>query len=183
MKNDRKEGILIVNTDKPYKVSHDGNYIEKNQIVCREMDYRTEWIGADLYQMVMGAIVTSHINKSDAISQSSNSSNNETDAEKFNSNNSPTIKQVEDMAEGYKMFVMTSSDVHISTFMEKFEGMVSAELIQSDVNKPIGLGDWRTGVNWQDKMKIAFCYISFFAIPSQNVSQTTETEPPEALTK
>ena len=58
MKNDRKEGILIVNTDKPYKVSQDGNYIEKNQIVCREMDYSTEWIGADLYQMVMGAIVT-----------------------------------------------------------------------------------------------------------------------------
>lgn len=171
MKNDRKDGILLVNTQKTYKVSENGDYVEKTRVICKDIDYKAEWVAADLQQLFFTAMFSFAGNNKDKTSNESN-----VDVEDINEYNSPTIKQIEDIANGYKMMMMANNVVKISEFMNIFEDIVKAGLIQTDAEKPIGISDWEKFIHRDDKMKIAFCYIAFFVNPSLNAAEKPEKE-------
>ncbi len=175
MRNSRKDGLLVVRTSKPYKIAKDGGYVDRNMVICKDITYKTENIAMDLEQLITSAIFES----SNATNQVENYDNSdETRNNNFYDNESPSSREVEEVGNGLKMFMMMSKSIPISKVVDKFEELIKCGLIIAD-NKVDGqvmtIPIWEK-IHRNEKLRIVFCYISFFVNPLQSVVKQTQEQ-------
>ena len=176
MVNSRKEGILVLNTEHTFPVSINGQFIDKQKIICKDIDYKTEYVAYDLEQAIQSALF--------GIAKQANGETPDGDFEKqqadnqlFYKNESPTEEDVREQAEGLQLIVGMSQSVSISDIMRKFLAVVEGKRLFVEGNIPLTIPIWQK-IHRDDKLKIAFSYICFFAnpLPKLQNSRTVESK-------
>jgi len=168
MRNDRKAGLMVIETKRPFKVSEGGQYVDKTKIVCKDIgvNEEAEYIAMDLQQLLMSAMfdMANNVDRSHA-------QNTEEEDTGFYDNNSPSTKEVDEVGNGLMTMVNMSTKVKMSDFIRKFVDLIGFGLFEVD-GKRLNMESWGT-IGLQDKQRIVFNYIAFFVNPLQNVASST----------
>lgn len=176
MKNSRKDGTLVVKCNKPYIMSVDGHGEERYIVICKEFNHHCEYIAMDLSQALQASIFA--MPKRDNLKISDDDSQrqkeDEDKAEKYYNNECPSVAEVEEDAALIEMMLSMNIEVKISYIAEKFVGLVLAGLIKMENGKSMPYQLF-SQLHIKDKLKIMFCYISFFVNPLQNLVSLSTT--------
>ena len=165
MKNSRKDGMLLVDCKKAYKIAVNGEFVDGYRIVCKDINYQAENIAFDLEQMMLAALV--NIKTGNTTNQQADDSNDD-----FYDNEAPSMADVEKAASGLEIIVKMSTGIELSKLVEKFVELIHCGLIFCENNIKMTIPIWQT-VNRNDKLKIVFSYISFFVNPLQSAALRT----------
>lgn len=168
MKNSRNEGILVLNTKRPYKMANpEGELEERTEIICRDVNSKVENSAFDLEQKLMSAMS----NLPERATGSVNKKQIKIDQQKENdffSSDSPTEKQVEEQAQALEMAVKFNTVVKISEIIDIFIDFINAGCVQTagqhKMTKPI----WES-LSRHDKSRIVFMYCAFFVNPLEQL--------------
>lgn len=181
MRNSRKEGLLVVKTDHPFQISKDGEYVNRNMVVCKDITYDVEYVAMDLEQMLTAAIFEVSQNQPQQKVQAQSEDNGN---EEFYTKDNPSVAEVEEIANGLSMFLMMSKKTKKSEIIQKFEDLIAAGLITVEKGHSMTIPIWQR-IHRKDKEKIVFCYIAFFVNPLQSVAMQTQQQEQaaEATTK
>jgi hypothetical protein len=175
MTTSRRDGTLVLELDRPYKMASDaGQIIEARKIYCLEFNSKTENIAFDIEQMLDNAILnvaekrpkTAGANVTD-----SDVSLEQKKMDKYYKNNSPSHAEVRKDASMLLSMFMVNSEVKLSLLMNTFKELVSAGRIKAEGNVKINDLIWDS-IDRRDKTRILFSYISFFDNPLQRQSET-----------
>ena len=175
MKTSRKQGILVLKTDKTYDIAISGNIEKRNVIICKDINYENEGIAFDLEQSLMGAFMDAserfQKNRNDKnvlkITDETNKKNDE-----FLNKESPSEKEVDEQWMSLLMPILMSKSVKLKEVMSIFEQLCLSGLITCDANILMTISIWKT-VNRSDKLKIAFSYMAFFVNPLQQLLKSS----------
>lgn len=166
MKNSRKDGILILNCHKPYKMAIDGQYVEKYRLLCKEHNSESEYAVMDLGQYLTVALM--NMPQNEQIQTDKTTDEQEKKAMKFYDNECPTMAEVEEQATLIEMMMLTNNQVTVSKLMQCFEGIVRSGLIFMEGNVQMPYQTWKQ-IHINDKLKIMYSYIAFFVNPLQRL--------------
>lgn len=170
MINSRKDGTLIVKSQRPYFMAVNGQQTEKHIIICKDINRKAEYIAFDLEHYLRMSL--SQIPKRDELEtpNPSEQAEQEKRTEEFYKNNSPSVQDVEEQATMIEMIVGLSTGVSLSKLVQTFEGLIGCGLILMEGNIQMPFLTWQQ-LHRDDKLKIMFCYIAFFVNPLQKLAQ------------
>ena len=163
MKTSRKDGILVLKTDKPYKIAINGTLEQRNIILCYDINNKAESAAYDLEQYFDVAIfdlAAKQIEK-----KISKDEDNEDD---FFKKDSPSNKEIAERALGLEMIIRSNKTILISKILESFNEIIQSGIIKADGGITMTPSIWET-VYRDDKLKIVFWYVTFFVNPLQRL--------------
>lgn len=175
MRISRRDGILIVECKKSFKVAYDGKMVERNRVICKEITFEAEAAAFDLEQSVRVALMNiSTPQDKKYSSQEHNTANDENDEKmkKFFENDCPSIKEVEEQGAMIEMMCSMNKQIRMSEIVNIFGELLHHGLIEIEGNIKMTPEIWKT-VDRKDKLKIMFNYIAFFANPLQSLLTTS----------
>jgi hypothetical protein len=180
MTNDRSNGILAFNIKNPYKITVDGDFEERTEIICHEMNCdKSCGVAATLDQMITVALTNISINSQakKTKKQIAEEAEEENKDKIFYEENSPSVADVRKRSDMLWNGVKAQLAVKIPDLLEVFEELVGYKLICSAGDVPIFKPVWKT-IKYDDKVDIMFRYIAFFANPlkSLQLMGTTDDE-------
>lgn len=164
MKTSRKDGILILKTNKPYKIAVDGNLVDRNTIICREITGNTEGAAFDLEQMFDAAMFDIAAKNSQKEKSQKEKQEEEKKQKAFFDNDRPSNDEIEDQALGLEMIIRMNKVIKISTLTEIFNEFIVGNLISAEGNVSMTIPIWET-IHRDDKLRILFWYTAFFVNP------------------
>lgn len=178
MRTSRLEGMLILETKKPYKIATDGNLTEQTQIVCKDIDSVSEAIAFDIEQMYMVALMDIQNQRAKNSDQKQIESNekNESENKDFYENECPSSQDVEKYGSQLMMLFKMNSAIAYSKLLGLFNELLSSGRICAIGGAPMTQPIWAS-VDRKDKERIVFAYISFFVNPLlslENLSSETD---------
>ena len=162
-KTSRKDGILVLKTDKPYKIAINGTLEQRNIILCYDINNKAESAAYDLEQYFDVAIfdlAAKQIEK-----KISKDEDNEDD---FFKKDSPSNKEIAERALGLEMIIRSNKTILISKILESFNEIIQSGIIKADSGITMTPSIWET-VYRDDKLKIVFWYVTFFVNPLQRL--------------
>jgi hypothetical protein len=157
----RKDGILIIKTDKPYRMAVNGRLEERNTIICNDINSSAELAAFNLEQLMDVALFETG-RKQD------NSNQSPLEADDFFDKDCPTDEEIKDKATALEFLVRASKDVKISEIIQEFKGILNSGVIKCDGGASMMPVIWDT-VDRNDKVKIVFWYSAFFVNPLQRL--------------
>ena len=163
MKTSRKDGILVLKTDKPYKIAINGTLEQRNIILCYDINNKAESAAYDLEQYFDVAIfdlAAKQIEK--------NISKDEDNEDDFFKKDSPSNKEIAERALGLEMIIRSNKTILISKILESFNEIIQSGIIKADGGITMTPSIWET-VYRDDKLKIVFWYVTFFVNPLQRL--------------
>ena len=166
MKTSRLEGILVMETKKPYKMAIDGNMEPRNEIILNDVNEACENAAYDLEQLLMAASVS--IPQTNIKVDQKRSEAEDKETQNFFSDDCPSEKAINNMALSLESMVSLSTGVKMSEIMEVFNDFVSAGVVKCAGGAKMEPNIWRT-VDRKDKKRIVFRYASFFANPLESL--------------
>lgn len=176
MKNSRRDGILLVDCKKPYKMAIDGQQVDKHRVICRDITNNTEYIAFDLEHYLRLAMFEIPKREEESTQTQAQAAEEDSKAEKFYNNESPTMEEVQEQAHMLEMAVSMTKVIPLSKLMHTFEGLVNGGLIFMEGKIKMPRQIWNQ-IDRYDKLKIMFNYIAFFVNPLQKLVETsTKTE-------
>lgn len=176
MKTSRTEGILVFETEKPYKIAINGEQQDRKEIVCHDVNGKCENAALDMEQLITTALQSIPQGKSKATKKQLLA--DEKKDKEFFGTDSPSEKQINDNAQGLEMMIQMTDAVKMSDLMELFVEFVGAGVVccagDLKITKPI----WES-IHRNDKKRIMFRYCSFFVNPLEqlvNMAQSAESQ-------
>jgi hypothetical protein len=171
MKNSRKDGTLVVKTNKPYIMSENGQGVERNIVICHESNHHTEYIAMDLDQALRASLCNMPARESISMSPADKEKQKEDEekANKYYLNECPSVAEVEENSATVEMVLCMNTVIKVSEIAQKFVGLVNSGLIKMENGKSMPYEIWEK-LDLQDKLKIMYCYISFFVNPLQKLA-------------
>lgn len=168
MKVSRKDGILPIETKKPFKVSIGGSFEDRTDVVLHDVTANTEDLALDLEQLFLSAIASmgdqSNGQKQNAsVVEEQNKQN-----EEFFKNNSPKIEEIEEQAEGLKMAIMFNKVVKASEVLKAFKEMALAGAVGVAGDQAMTEPRWNS-IDRRDKEYICYMYCAFFVNPLERL--------------
>lgn len=173
MKTSRKDGILVFKTKKPYKIANEGKQVERNIIICRDINSKIEKYAYDLQQLFMNSFLEMR-EKSERIQDNSKKDDkeNQKQIEEFYKNDCPPDKEIEKSAQSLKLMVNMCQSVRMSKYMDYFENIVFSEAIEVDGGFNMNALIWES-IHYDDKLRLLFWYCAFFDNPLKRLSDTS----------
>lgn len=167
MKTSRLEGILVIETSKPYKVAVNGEEQDRNVVVLRDVTSAAEDAAFDLEQLFASCIFDMSQKQSNANADA----NDDAAFKSFIDDNSPSASAVNDQAGMYELMLKTTRAVKLSEAIEAFSGIISAGLVASDTGDAIrkGPGGIWEKLDRRDKLRIVCSYVAFFVNPLESL--------------
>lgn len=166
MKTSRKDGILVFETLKPYKIAIDGNLEDRKEIILKDVNEGCENAAFDLEQMIMAA--SASIPQTGSIKADKKTVEKEDkETEDFFKNDSPSENLIEQQAFALESMISLSNGVKMSAIMEIFDDFISAGVVQCAGGIPMTSTIWKS-VDRKDKKRIVFRYAAFFANPLES---------------
>lgn len=169
-KTSRRDGILVLKTNNPYKIAINGSMQEGYEIVCHDINYKTESLAYDLEQALMCALIDAGVKYGNR--EKSDLSSNDEENKKFFLADCPNDEQMESMCTSLCMPILMSREVKLTEIMSIFDRIALSGLIKCrgdiSMTEPI----WQT-VHRKDKIKIAFSYMAFFVNPLSSLLNTS----------
>jgi len=166
MKNSRKDGTLVVKCNKPYIMSVDGQPVESHIILCKDINHEAEYIAMDLEQMLRASVL--NMPQQEGVEQQSGDNEDEKKAEKYYEDECPSVADVEENANVIEMIAGMNTKIKVSELMKTFVGLVKCRLVVMENKLPMPYAVWDS-LSLEDKLKIMYCYISFFVNPLQKL--------------
>ena len=168
MKTSRLDGILVLQTDKPYEIAISGKMEQRNTIICRDINAKTENAACDLEQALMTAMMTLQGRETKEISKAQMAKDEKAEKDFFK-NDSPKMSDIDAQAQAIEMIVnMASGSVRKSQLKEMFYE-IACERLACDGDLKLTQSVWDT-ISLKDKNKIMFRYCAFFVNPFEAVS-------------
>jgi hypothetical protein len=164
MKTSRKDGILVLKTDKPYKMAVNGTLEQRNIILCYDINNNAESAAFDLEQYFDVAIFDMAEKQVDRKQMS----DEELEKDDFFKKDSPTDKEIAEKALGLEMLLRSNKAILISKILETFNEIIKAGLIKADGGTVMTPTIWQS-IHRDDKLKIVFWYAAFFVNPLQRL--------------
>ena len=166
MKNSRTEGVLFFNTKKPFKVTIDGKFEDRTEVICHDVNSKCENAALDLEQLLISAMVNlkgsgAKPNKAEQEAESNKSA-------EFFKNDSPKLEDIQEQAKGLEMGFMMNTEVKISEVIKAFGEMVASGVISTSGDVPMTIPVWER-INIKDKSHICFMYCAFFVNPLERL--------------
>jgi hypothetical protein len=165
-KTSRKDGILVLKTDKPYKMAINGKLEQRNIILCFDINNQAESAAFDLEQYFDVAIFDMAEKQ---INKSTPARDDDKKEDDFFKKDSPSNKEIEEKALGIEMLLRSNKAILISKILETFNEIIQAGLIKADGGITMTSPIWQT-IHRDDKLKIVFWYAAFFVNPLQRLS-------------
>lgn len=175
MKNSRKDGTLVVKINKPYTMSVDGQPVQEHVLICHEINQHCEYIAMDIEQYLKACVLnmSTRNNEQRQVVYDKQAKEDEKKAKNYYENECPSVAEVEENAAMLEMFVSMNTMIRVSQIMEKFVGFVNAGLIKMKNGKSLPYLYWNK-LDMRDKLKIMYCYCSFFVNPLQNLAELSK---------
>jgi hypothetical protein len=164
MKTSRKDGILVLKTDKPYKMAVNGTLEQRNIILCYDINNNAESAAFDLEQYFDVAIFDMAEKQVDRKQMS----DEELEKDDFFKKDSPTDKEIAEKALGLEMLLRSNKAILISKILETFNEIIKVGLIKADGGTVMTPTIWQS-IHRDDKLKIVFWYAAFFVNPLQRL--------------
>lgn len=166
MKNSRSVGELHFNTKNKFKVSIDGQFEERDEIICHDITSKCESAALDLEQLFLAALgsLKGSGKKNDALIEENNKKN-----KAFFDNESPTLKEVQEQADGLEMAIMFNKDVKASEILIAFRELVLSGVVCTAGDKPMTSDIWDNRIKIKDKAYICYMYCAFFVNPLERL--------------
>jgi hypothetical protein len=164
MKTSRKDGILVLKIDKPYKMAVNGTLEQRNIILCYDINNNAESAAFDLEQYFDVAIFDMAEKQVDRKQMS----DEELEKDDFFKKDSPTDKEIAEKALGLEMLLRSNKAILISKILETFNEIIKAGLIKADGGTVMTPTIWQS-IHRDDKLKIVFWYAAFFVNPLQRL--------------
>jgi len=167
--NDRLQGILSFNIKNPYKITVDGDFEDRTEIICHEFNNKasanTAW---DLEQLLLSAF--SSIERKAEKMTKKQIQKEEKEENLFYENNSPSEKEVAERSDQLLLMFKMQKEVKMSELMDLFEDMVAEKLLSTAGDVKMFAPVWDS-IKPKDKLDIVFRYIVFFVNPLQSLQQ------------
>lgn len=174
MTNDRLNGILSFNIKNPYKITVDGTFEERTEIICHEFNNKASCNTAfDLEQLLLSAF--SSIERKAEKMSNKQIQKEEKEENLFYENNSPSEKEVAERSDQLLLMFKMQKEVKMSELMSLFEDIVAEKLLSTAGDVKMYGNVWDS-IKPKDKLDIVFRYIVFFVNPLQSLSQMATTE-------
>ena len=173
MRNSRRDGLLIVRCDKPYKVAYKGNTVERYTVICRDINKRAEFIAFDFEQMLNVALVS--LANDSQISETEEDKDQKTESEKFYDEENPSVSDVEKQAGTILLMINSNSKIKMSEFIKTFKGFLKCGLIRTEDDIQVNDHIWNS-IDRNDKVKIMVNYMCFFVNPLQRLQNMSTTQ-------
>lgn len=171
MNSSRKEGILVIQTKKPYKMAKGSlGYADATEIICHEFTSKVNRLAFDLEQMFRIAMDDTRMRRAQNKKAETEAVDNaDLDAElakmrAFEENESPTESDIEDNAIILENMFSINKAVMTSELMDVWEGVIDAGLICIEGDQKMPKTIWES-IDRDDQRRIMFGYISFFVKP------------------
>ena len=135
-----------------------GQKAEQNEIICKELGYDSECIAFDIEQLFTSAMIDI-ANKTKDLNRNT-STQADFEVSDYETNDSPTEKEVADNANSLAIMFKMNSAAKMSELVKLFNGLVNAGLIQAFGNVPMSEQIIWPTIDRVDKLNIIFSYIS-----------------------
>ncbi len=165
MKNSRSIGELHFKTKKTFQVSIAGKFEERDEIICHDVNSKCESAALDLEQLFLSALgsLKGSGEKNDSLIEENNKKNKD-----FFDNESPTLEEVIEQAEGLEMAIMFNREVKASEILGAFEQLVLAGVICTVGDIEMTTPVWDK-IKIKDKAYICYMYCAFFVNPLERL--------------
>ncbi len=167
MKTSRIEGLLVINCKKPYQIAKNGINQDATEIICKEINFATEGIADDLEQMFFSAMADSQKrNPNSGTSTDEDVDKQIKENQDFVNNDNPIESEIDNKAMILEYIFKINQAYKFTDIEALFGKLVNAGLIMAEnetkltTTHPI----WMK-ISREDKRRIMFSYISFFANP------------------
>ena len=167
MKTSRMEGILAMETKKPYKAAVNGTLEDRTDIVLLDVDSKCEGAAFDMEQLIMSAISSL---PGESKATKTQMKKEEQKAQDFYDNDSPTEKEVSEQSDALRMLFSMNPSVKMSDLFDVFTLFINAGRVCYAGDQPIYKPVWDT-IHREDKARILFGYAAFFANPLEALSR------------
>lgn len=175
MTTTRLDGLLIFNTKGPYKISVDGTFEERNEVICHEMNNKSSCnTAADLEQLLLSAFKSASRGEDDNRT-TKQIQKEEKEENVFYSNDTPSEKDIKERADQLAFMFKMQKEVKMSELTDLFDSIVAERLIHSQGDIVMYGNVWDT-LGYKDRIDIMFRYIVFFVNPLQSLSLIVTTE-------
>jgi hypothetical protein len=174
----RKDGILIIKTDKPYKMAVNGRLEERSVIICNDINSSAELAAFNLEQLLDIPIFETGRKQKEVPS-------GELEEDDFFDKDCPSDKEIQERASGLEFMIRNCKEVKMSEIIIEFNGILRSGVIKLDGGSPMTKPVWDT-MHRNDKLKIIFWYSAFFVNPLQRLyaispKKETKSEQGETL--
>lgn len=167
--NDRLQGILSFNIKNPYRVTVDGDFEERTEIICHEFNNKASCNTAfDLEQLLLSAF--KELESKDDERTKKQIMKEEKEENIFYENNSPSEKDISERADMLLLMFKMQTKVKMSELINLFEDIVAEKLLSTAGDVKMFSPVWDT-IKPRDKFDIVFRYIVFFVNPLQSLQQ------------
>lgn len=163
MRTSRKDGVLVLKTEKPYTMAVNGSFEQRNTIICKDISNQAESAAFDLEQYFDAAIFEM------AEKNTGRKTSKKQNDDDFFDIDCPSDQEIAERAAGLEMIIRSNRSVLLSKLLETFNEIIQAGLVCIDGGDPITAPVWST-VHRDDKLKIVFWYATFFVNPLQRLS-------------
>lgn len=167
MKTSRQEGILIIQTKKPYKIAISGQQDDRTEIICKEVNSKCEGAAMDLEQLLTTALGSVE-NKGSKATKKQMEKDEKKDKDFFGSE-CPSDADIEEQANNLHLAVKMQRVVKISELMEVFGDFLATGRVCAVGDQKMTQVIWDT-VSAQDKIRILFWYAAFFVNPLESLA-------------
>lgn len=174
MKTSRKDGILVIQTEKPYTMTINGQFEKRNTIICHDVNTRCEAAAYDLEQQLILAMTNIPANNSRKKTSQKQIIADEKQDKKFFDADCPTDSEISKQAQALEMMVNMNNAVRISEFMETFNDFLTSGAVCIDGDQKMQPAIWET-ISRKDKARIVFWYCAFFVNPSERLAAMAQS--------
>jgi len=164
MTTSRNDGILVINTIKPYEMAIEGGIEnDKHEIICREPTSKMENIVFEIEDMFISAAMDM-AERSTGASKATKAQlkKDEKDEKDFYESDCPSEEQMKTQEMNHELLIRMAGKT--SELMDKFSQLIAAGLVNAQGDLPMTAPRWES-VSREDKKRIMFRYCAFFVRP------------------
>ncbi len=166
MKTSRTDGILVIQTKKPYKIAINGQAEDRTEIICHDVTSKSEEAAVDLEQLLTAAMGS--IEQRATTTSKKQMLADEKKGKDFFGNNSPSDADIEEQAQALEMMIKLNKSVKVSELMEVFREFLAAGTVCAAGDQQMYANIWET-VDYRDKLRIMYWYAAFFVNPLESL--------------